>query len=63
MIHLNKRHDDMNITNFINKFEQLNNQIKHYNMELPTGVLTYGVLKMQIYPMKSKCWYEQDSNS
>ena len=48
-----KRHDDMNIINCINKFELLNNQIKHFKMELPTGMLACKVLKMLIYPMKN----------
>ena len=47
-----KRPDDMNIVDFINDFERLNNQINHFDMELPTGVLAYKVLKMQIYKMK-----------
>ena len=34
-----KRPDDMNIVDYINEFERLNNQIKHFDdMELPTGV-------------------------
>ena len=40
-----KRPDDMNIVDFINEFERLNNQINHFDMELPTGVLAYKVLK------------------
>ena len=39
-----RRSDDMNIIDYINEFEQLNNQIKHFEMELPTGVLAYKVL-------------------
>ena len=35
----------MNIIDYINEFEQLNNQVKHFEMELPTGVLAYKVLK------------------
>ena len=35
----------MNIADYINESERLNNQIKHYQMELLTGVLTYKVLK------------------
>ena len=38
-----KRSDDMNIIDYINESERLNNQIKQ--MELPTGVLAYKVLK------------------
>ena len=40
-----KRPDDINIVDYINEFERLNNQIKHFDMELPTGVLAYKVLK------------------
>ena len=40
-----KRPDDMNIVDYIKKFERLNNQIKDFDMELPTGVLAYEVLK------------------
>ena len=29
----------------LNEFEWLNNQIKHFEMELPTGVVAYKVLK------------------
>ena len=41
----NLRSDDMNIIDYINEFERLNNQIKHFEMELPTDVLAYKVLK------------------
>ena len=40
-----RRSDDMNIVDYLNEFERLNNQIKHFEMELSTGVLTYKVLK------------------
>ena len=40
-----KRPDDMNIVDYINMFEISNNQIKHYDMELLTGILTYKLLK------------------
>ena len=40
-----KRPDDMNIADYINDFERFNSQIKHYDMELLTGVITYKVLK------------------
>ena len=33
-----RRSDDKNI-DYINEFERLNNQIEHFEMELPTGVL------------------------
>ena len=36
-----KRPVDMNIVDFINEFERLYNNIKKYEMELPTGVLAY----------------------
>ena len=36
---------DMNIIDFINEFERLYNNIKKYDMELPTGVLAYRLLK------------------
>ena len=36
---------DMNIVDCINEFERLCNKIKKYEMELPTGVLAYGLLK------------------
>ena len=35
----------MNIVDFINEFERLYNNIKKYDMELPTGVLAYRLLK------------------
>ena len=35
----------MSIVDYLNGFEQLYNQIKHYDKELPTGVLAYRVLK------------------
>ena len=35
----------MYIADYINDFERFNNQIKHYDMELLTGVITYKVLK------------------
>ena len=40
-----RRSDDMNIIDYINEFEQLNNQIKYFEMKLPTGVVAYKVLK------------------
>ena len=40
-----KRPIDMNIVDFINEFERLYNNIKKFEMELPTGVLTYRLLK------------------
>ena len=49
-----RRSDDVNIIDYINEFERLNNQIKHFEMELQTGVLACKVLKkMLIYQMKS----------
>ena len=33
-----KRPDDMKIVDYINEFERLNNQVKHFDMELPTDV-------------------------
>ena len=38
-----KRPDDMIIVDYINKFVRLNNQIKHFDTELPTGVLAYKI--------------------
>ena len=35
----------MNIIDYINESERLYNEIKHYDMELPTEVLAYWVLK------------------
>ena len=40
-----RRSDDMNIVDYLNEFERSNNQIKHFEMELSKGVLTYKVLK------------------
>ena len=40
-----KRPANMNIVDVINEFERLYNNIKKYDMELPTGVLTYRLLK------------------
>ena len=40
-----RRSDDMNIVDYLNESERLNNQIKHFEMELSKGVLTYKVLK------------------
>ena len=40
-----KRPVDMNIVDFINEFERLYNNIKKYEMELPSGVLAYRLLK------------------
>ena len=40
-----KRPVNMNIVDFINEFERLYNNIKKYDMELPTGVLAYRLLK------------------
>ena len=40
-----KRPANMNIVDFINEFERLYNNIKKYDMELPTGVLAYRLLK------------------
>ena len=34
-----KRPDDMKIIDYTNEFEQLNNQVKHSERELPIGVL------------------------
>ena len=34
-----RKSDDKNIIDYINEFERLNNQIEHFEMELPTGVL------------------------
>ena len=39
------RSDEMSIVDYFNESEPLFNQIKHCYMELPTGVLTYRVLK------------------
>ena len=39
-----KRPIDMSMVGFIHEFERLNNNIKKYEMELPTGVLTYRLL-------------------
>ena len=39
-----KRPIDMSMVDFIHEFERLNNNIKKYEMELPTGVLTYRLL-------------------
>ena len=36
---------EKSIVDYLNEFERLYNQIKHYDMELPTGVLAYRVLK------------------
>ena len=36
---------EMSIVDYLNEFERLYNQIKHYDMGLPTGVLAYRVLK------------------
>ena len=41
----NFRRSDEIITDYINTFEWLNNQIKHFEMKVPTGVLAYKVLK------------------
>ena len=41
----NFRRSDEIITDYINTFEWLNNQIKHFEMEVSTGVLAYKVLK------------------
>ena len=43
-----KRPDYMNIVDYINEFERLNNQIKHIDMELPTGLLVYNILMVDI---------------
>ena len=40
-----KRPADINIIDFINKFERLYNNTKKYNMETSTGVLAYRLLK------------------
>ena len=40
-----KRPGNMNIVDFINEFERLYNNIKKSDMELPTGVLGYRLLK------------------
>ena len=40
-----KKPGNMNIVDFINEFERLYNNIKKYDMELPTGVLAYRLLK------------------
>ena len=51
-----KRHDDMNVVGYMKEFEGLNNQIKHFHMELTTGVLAYKVLSissLQVYQVKS----------
>ena len=35
----------MDIKDYINQFESLNNKIRVHNVELPDGVLAYRVLK------------------
>ena len=40
-----KRPVDMNRIDFINEFERLYDNIRKYEMELPTGVLAYRLLK------------------
>ena len=44
---------DMNIIDYINEFERLCNQIKQYDLKLPTGMLAYRVLKMLIFQTKN----------
>ena len=39
------RPSEINIIDYINEFERLYNQIKRYDIELPTGALAYHVLK------------------
>ena len=41
-----KRTANMNIVDFVNEFERLYNNIKKSDMELPTGVLAYRLLKI-----------------
>ena len=40
-----QRPANTNIVDFVNKLESLYNNIKKYDMELPTGVLAYRLLK------------------
>ena len=40
-----KRPANINIVDFINEFERLYNNIKKHDIELPTGVLAYRLLK------------------
>ena len=40
-----KRSKDMNVTEFINAFDRLDNRLKSYDMNLPEGVLAYRLLK------------------
>ena len=40
-----KRPIEMNVTDFINTFDRLNNRLNSYNMYLPEGVLAYRLLK------------------
>ena len=40
-----KRPTNMNIVDFINEFESLYNNIKKYDIDSPTGVLAYRLLK------------------
>ena len=42
---MSKRPANTNIVDFVNKLESLYNNIKKYDMELPTGVLAYRLLK------------------
>ena len=37
--------DNTNFIDYINKLERLNNQVKHFEMELTAGMLAYKVLK------------------
>ena len=42
-----KRPANINIVDFINEFERLYNNIKKHDIELPTGVLAYRLLKSE----------------
>ena len=48
-----QRDTNMNITEYINQFEQLNHKLKSYKIELPSPVLAYQLLKSANLP-KSK---------
>ena len=53
-----QRSEGMNINDYINEFEQLNQKLVTYKIELPSAVRAYQLLKMRVYQKKNEVLLE-----
>ena len=54
-----KRSHDMNMKDYINAFDHLNNRLIEYDMKLPEGVLAVRLLKGAHLSPDTENWLEQ----